>query len=143
MIPASTGDSAPGDRSRVHRAPGDRAPDAPSLESSGAGRAVGRHVPMRRCVVCRTSQPQADLLRFVLGEGAYGFDERRRLGGRGTWVCRPCATSAVGSGDDKRLRSAFRGQALNMRELLEAALAAGPRRPSAMTARRDGGMDVR
>jgi predicted RNA-binding protein YlxR (DUF448 family) len=98
---------------------------------------------VRRCVVCRTSQPQVDLLRFVRAEDAYVFDERRRLGGRGTWVCRPCAISAVASDNDKRLRSAFRGQALNMRELLETALAAGPRRPSAITARQDGGMDVR
>lgn len=102
-----------------------------------------KHMPMRRCVLCRTSLPQADLLRFVLGEGAYQFDDRGRLGGRGTWVCRPCATNAVAPSNDKRLRSAFRGQALNMRELLEKALAAGPRRPSATTARQDGGMDVR
>lgn len=104
---------------------------------------VARHVPMRRCVLCRTSQPQTDLLRFVLRDGAYVFDERRRTGGRGTWVCRPCAVTAAASDNDKRLRSAFRGQALNMREQLEHALAAGPRRPSATTARRDGGMDVR
>ena len=98
---------------------------------------------MRRCVLCRTSQPQAGLLRFVKGADQYVFDERRRLGGRGTWVCRPCAADAVATGNDKRLRSAFRGQALNMRELLEQALAAGPRRPSAIAARQDGGMDVR
>ena len=106
-----------------------------------------RHVPMRRCVLCRTSLPQAGLLRFVLGAGEYRFDERRRLGGRGTWICRDCArayaTTAATAENDKRLRSAFRGQALNMRELLQEALAAGPRRPSATTARQDGGMDVR
>ena len=98
---------------------------------------------MRRCVLCRTSKPQAELLRFVKGTDAYLFDERRRLGGRGTWVCRPCASDTVASGNDKRLRSAFRGQALNMRELLDTALAAGPRRPSAIAACQDGGMDVR
>jgi len=98
---------------------------------------------MRRCVLCRTSKPQADLLRFVRGEGEYVHDARRRLGGRGTWVCAACAADVVASGNDKRLRSAFRGQALNMRELLDAALAAGPRRPSAIAARQDGGMDVR
>jgi len=116
-------------------------PASGTATPTGAGK--DRHVPMRRCVMCRTSQPQADLLRFVRGESEYRFDARRRLGGRGTWVCRPCAASTVASGNDKRLRSAFRGQALNMRELLDDALAAGPRRPSATTARRDGGMDVR
>ena len=108
---------------------------------------AGPHVPMRRCVLCRTSLPQGSLLRFVRGEDAYRFDQRRRLGGRGTWVCRECArvyaAHTLTAANDKRLRSAFRGQALNMRELLQEALAAGPRRPSATTARQDGGMDVR
>lgn len=100
-------------------------------------------MPLRRCVVCRTSQPQSELLRFVLVDDAYRFDATRRLGGRGTWVCRPCVAREVAAPNDKRLRSALRGRALNMREVLEEALAAGPRRPSAITARQDGGMDVR
>lgn len=136
MIPASATDDARAADGRVERhVPG-------SVERHVAGSAE-HHVPMRRCVLCRASLPQADLLRFVLDAGAYRFDERRRLGGRGTWVCRDCATTAATADNDKRLRSAFRGQALNMRELLRDALAAGPRRPSATTARQDGGMDVR
>jgi len=132
MIAASATDGTP--------SPG---PSSGPKPGPSSGRKPGRHQPLRRCVLCRTALPQVDLLRFVLGEGEYRFDDRRRLGGRGTWVCRPCATETVASDNDKRLRSALRGQALNMRELLEDALAAGPRRPSAITARQDGGMDVR
>ena len=109
-----------------------------------------RHVPLRRCVVCRESSPQWELLRLTVGEdGAYLYDEKRRLGGRGTWVCRDCASQAVANDNEKVLRRAFRAQAPQVLELLRraatlpAAAAPGPRRPSAATARQDGGMDVR
>ena len=109
-----------------------------------------RHVPTRRCVVCRDSFPQRELLRLTVGEdGAYVYDERRRLGGRGTWVCRDCATQAVTNDNENFLRRAFRAQAPQVLELLRqaatlpAAAAPGPRRPSAATARQDGGIDVR
>lgn len=109
-----------------------------------------RHVPLRRCVVCRESWPQAELLRLTAGEdGAYRFDAKRRLGGRGTWVCHDCAAKAVAGDNEKVLRRAFRAQAPQVLELLRRAAtlpgsaAPGPRRPSAATARQDGGMDVR
>lgn len=109
-----------------------------------------RHVPLRRCVVCRESLSQGDLLRLTQGEdGAFLYDDRRRLGGRGTWVCRDCASEAVANENEKVLRRAFRAQAPQVLELLRraatptAAAAPGPRRPSAATARQDGGMDVR
>lgn len=109
-----------------------------------------RHVPLRRCVVCRSSRPQAELLRLCHDEsGTLVHDERRRLGGRGTWVCRDCAASAVANDDEKLLRRAFRAQAPQVLELLRRAAlpggsrASGPRRPTVASARQDGGMDVR
>ncbi|HZJ08240.1 MAG TPA: YlxR family protein [Trueperaceae bacterium] len=111
---------------------------------------VIRHVPLRRCVVCRDSFPQAELLRLTAGQdGTYQFDGQRRLGGRGTWVCRGCASDAVANDNEKVLRRAFRAQAPQVLELLRRAATRpagptpGPRRPSTATARQDGGMDVR
>jgi uncharacterized protein len=47
-----------------------------------------RHVPLRRCVVCRRARPQAELLRFYRGaDGRWRADETRRAGGRGAWLC--------------------------------------------------------
>ena len=47
-----------------------------------------RHVPMRRCAVCRSSLPQAQLIRFARDEaGNWRLDPRKRAGGRGAWVC--------------------------------------------------------
>ncbi len=108
-----------------------------------------RHVPLRRCVVCRSSQPQAQMLRLTQGDdGAYAYDARRRLGGRGTWVCHECAAQTVTDEDAKRLSRAFRGQAEQVLGLLREAAklpqgsARAERRTAAVTARRDGGTDV-
>lgn len=81
-----------------------------------------RHVPLRRCAVCRDTRPQAELIRLVQDEGAYRLDLARRLGGRGTWVCRACAAEP----NEKKLRQAFRGQAQQVRALLVDALAVRP-----------------
>lgn len=54
-------------------------PKPPSLKS--------RHIPLRRCVVCRESKPQAELMRFYLTEGAWQLDPGRKAGGRGAWLC--------------------------------------------------------
>jgi len=106
-------------------------------------RSTGRHVPLRRCVMCRTSLPKAELVRLVRdAEGRFALDPTSRAGGRGTWVCRRCA----GDPADKRLKQAFRGQAAHVRTLL---VAVSEERSSetagdAPRARhRDGGMHVR
>ncbi|MFA5551557.1 MAG: YlxR family protein [Trueperaceae bacterium] len=81
-----------------------------------------KHVPMRRCVVCRASLPQAELFRLVREGDAVELDLTRKLGGRGTWVCRNCAAAVT----EKRLRQAFKGQAPQVAQLLSQALAATP-----------------
>lgn len=47
-----------------------------------------KHIPLRRCVVCRTSRPQAELLRFYKVADAWQLDVSGKGGGRGAWLCR-------------------------------------------------------
>lgn len=73
------------------------------------------HVPLRRCVGCRRSRPQAELLRFAQDEaGVWRLDAARRAGGRGSWVCRD--TPACWT--PKRLGRTFRGQTEHVCTLL-------------------------
>lgn len=46
-----------------------------------------KHIPLRRCVICRESLPQSTLLRLVQKDGSWQFDLRRKAGGRGAWLC--------------------------------------------------------
>ncbi len=46
-----------------------------------------KHIPLRRCVICRESLPQKSLLRLVQNEGSWQFDLRRKAFGRGAWLC--------------------------------------------------------
>ena len=71
------------------------------------------HVPMRRCVACRSAAAKRTLIRLV-HEAGWRIDLRQRLPGRGTSLCVPCALAALGRGDPARLkgfRRAFRGDA--------------------------------
>ena len=69
--------------------------------------AAARHVPLRRCAVCRTVLPQGELIRFARDEaGEWKLDADRRAGGRGTWVCRQASCH-----DRRALGRAFRAQA--------------------------------
>ncbi|HKI58960.1 MAG TPA: YlxR family protein [Trueperaceae bacterium] len=84
---------------------------------------TSKHVPLRRCVLCRASLPKAELIRLVRsGEGGFELDPAGRAGGRGTWVCRSCAQDPT----EKRLRQAFRGQAARVGELLTLAVGVTP-----------------
>lgn len=74
-----------------------------------------KHVPLRRCVVCRAQRPQAELLRFYRDEeGIWRLDPKRRAGGRGAWVCADnpeCHTQ-------KRLGRTFRAQSREVSETI-------------------------
>lgn len=51
--------------------------------------AKAKHIPLRRCVVCRNSRPQAELIRFFKDEsGRWQLDKTRKSGGRGAWLCK-------------------------------------------------------
>ena len=48
-----------------------------------------KHVPLRRCVVCRTSSPQKELIRLYRdSSGHWQLDETGKAGGRGAWLCK-------------------------------------------------------
>lgn len=67
-----------------------------------------RHVPLRRCVVCRSSRPQAELIRCYRDEtGRYQLDPTGKAGGRGAWLCR----YQQDCHDPKKLRRFFRADA--------------------------------
>lgn len=106
-------------------------------------RSTGKHVPLRRCVMCRTSLPKAELIRLVRDkDGRYELDATGHAGGRGTWVCRGCAGDLA----EKRLKQAFRGQATHVRSLLAGLVEGGSSTADDGTPRtrhRDGGMHVR
>lgn len=76
-----------------------------------------KHVPLRRCVVCRTSRPKGELLRLRRADdGSFRLDAGRGATGRGTYVCQACAADP----QEKRLRQAFRSQAAQVSALLTA-----------------------
>jgi len=43
--------------------------------------------PLRRCRVCRTQLPKAELNRWVIREGRLVADDRQKLPGRGYYTC--------------------------------------------------------
>jgi hypothetical protein len=75
--------------------------------------------PVRTCLACRRTSPQARLLRFVrTAEGLVEPDPRRRRGGRGAYLCRSerCLGEALRRG---RWAHAFRGPAALRPETVE------------------------
>lgn len=53
--------------------------------------------PMRRCIACRESKPQDELMRFTFDGSAVIFDEDGHRDGRGFYLCRDanCANDAL------------------------------------------------
>jgi uncharacterized protein len=66
--------------------------------------------PTRTCVGCRTARPQQDLLRLAATPDGIRFDHRRRLPGRGAYLCPDpgCIDAATRRGAST-LRRALRG----------------------------------
>lgn len=80
--------------------------------------AKAKHIPLRRCVVCRCSKPQAELLRFYRSEAGWQLDAERHAGGRGAWLCKgadkpPSCHSVKGLGRFFRVDAARVAQQLN------------------------------
>jgi predicted RNA-binding protein YlxR (DUF448 family) len=71
------------------------------------------HIAMRTCLVCRSKQPKATLLRLALRQQWVTEDLEQIMPGRGAYVCpRPACLSRLQF--DKRLHRAFRGKANGM-----------------------------
>ena len=53
--------------------------------------------PMRRCIYCRESKPQEELLRFTLKEDTISADTEEKNDGRGFYLCNntECVEGAV------------------------------------------------
>jgi len=69
------------------------------------------HIPIRRCVVCGVRSPQAALLRLARGAAGVTADPRRRMPGRGAYICAAgdCLQRlATKRGSEKRLAHALR-----------------------------------
>jgi predicted RNA-binding protein YlxR (DUF448 family) len=66
-----------------------------------------KHVPMRRCLACRASRPQAELVRLVQEEGQWQLDPGSKAPGRGAWLCRDSSECHSA----KALKRSLKGQA--------------------------------
>ena len=44
--------------------------------------------PMRRCIACRESKPQDELMRFTFNDGVLRADGAKTADGRGLYLCR-------------------------------------------------------
>ncbi len=81
-----------------------------------------KHIPLRCCIVCRTSLSQNKLVRFYLSENKWHLDKYFLLkdkarfakpSGRGAWVCSDTSCHTL-----KRLKRFFKGQAEEIYKLL-------------------------
>lgn len=46
-----------------------------------------KHIPLRRCVICRASRPKRELVRWVRGPEGVALDESGKSPGRGAYIC--------------------------------------------------------
>ncbi|MGL4609637.1 MAG: YlxR family protein [Trueperaceae bacterium] len=75
---------------------------------------MSKHIPLRRCVVCRETLPQKELLRLSQRDGQWQFDLKRKADGRGAWLC--FKPKCHGS---KQLKRFFRNDAERIAQELE------------------------
>lgn len=90
-----------------------------------------RHIPVRTCVACRSTDEKRDLLRIVrLPEGAVCYDPRGKASGRGAYLC-PRQSCLVTARKQRRLERALRVEQIP--EALFAELSALATEPEANT----------
>ncbi len=73
------------------------------------------HVPIRRCVACGVRRPRNDLIRLMRAEERLVVvDARKRLGGRGAYVCptAACVNRVLRRGIPERALGPGGGRAL-------------------------------
>ena len=65
-----------------------------------------KHIPIRTCVACRTSDAKRGLLRVVrLADSSVVFDPKGKIAGRGAYVCAQLACIALARKQKKLERS--------------------------------------
>jgi predicted RNA-binding protein YlxR (DUF448 family) len=47
-----------------------------------------KKIPMRRCIACGVSKPQAELIRFTYSGSELKVDENKKSEGRGCYLCK-------------------------------------------------------
>lgn len=48
---------------------------------------MGKKVPMRTCIACKSVKPKKELIRIVKTEGGIFLDKTGRKNGRGAYIC--------------------------------------------------------
>ena len=59
----------------------------PQIKGEGTKGKCAHHEPVRTCIVCRRRQYKRELIRLVLQDDVVIVDKRKRLPGRGAYVC--------------------------------------------------------
>jgi hypothetical protein len=96
--------------------------------------------PIRTCVGCRATAPQAELVRIAVVDGRAVADPRRRLPGRGAYLhARPACVAAAGKGLARSLKRAVGRAELDG---LTRAVLAGPVDPGVIPTIRSGKADA-
>ena len=56
-----------------------------------------KKVPLRMCVVCRSSKPKKELIRIVKNENDFVLDATGKMNGRGSYICNndECMTKLI------------------------------------------------
>lgn len=47
-----------------------------------------KHIPMRRCIVCRESKPKKELIRIIDKNTSIHIDKSGNMKGRGAYICK-------------------------------------------------------
>ncbi len=68
---------------------------------------MGKHIPIRECIVCRTKGEKQNFIRIVKTNDAFFIDTTSKMQGRGAYVCRTCLSDPMFL-KKKALNRAFR-----------------------------------
>ncbi len=90
-----------------------------------------RHIPVRTCVACRSTDEKRDLLRIVrLPDGTASYDSRGKASGRGAYLC-PRQSCLALARKQKRLERALKVEQIPESLFVElSALATEPEQPA-------------
>ncbi len=74
--------------------------------------------PERTCITCRTKKSKSELFRFVELNGKVFYDRKKRMNGRGYYICqgRGCLEKCL---KDRSLKRVFKNRTIDIDELKE------------------------
>lgn len=56
---------------------------------------MGKHIPIRECICCRTKSYKRNLIRVVKNDDVFDIDESQKQSGRGAYICKECLNDSV------------------------------------------------